>query len=223
MIHIFPYHIKEELLPGQPWQRTVWSSLSRCRGRRWPKRQATCADSSLEQETYTDCFYYLLGIICQVIGRTFTFQGTMESCPFTNIWCYICQNWRPWKSQIPWVTSIHSRTKVWEWSHGHSKIHSCQNWLQIPLYQIASGFFQQKISAIKLASSFLPYESLTKCFMVCVYDLTSAQVKVIVNFFPKGILGGSCQLDVIISPTTYVVTVMHWLTWRRPQWKCCQG
>lgn len=88
------------------------------------KRQATCADSSLEQETYTDCFYYLLGIICQVIGRTFTFQGTMESCPFTNIWCYICQNWRPWKSKIPWVTSTHSRTKVWEWSHGHSKIHS---------------------------------------------------------------------------------------------------
>ena len=109
------------------------------------------------------------------------------------------------------MSSYESRTKVLEWRDGHSKVLSCQNQLQIPLYHIANGFLEQKILAIKSASSFLPYESLIECFMACVYTiLTLTQVKIIINFFPKSIMGDSYHLHVIISPTTYFVTIMHW-------------
>ena len=39
--------------------------------------------------------------------------------------------------------------------------------------------------------------------------LTLTQVKIMINLLPKGILGDSYHLHVIISPTTYFVTIMH--------------
>lgn len=86
------------------------------------KRQTLCTDSSLEQETQAECFYYLPSTICQLIQRVFALKGTMEIIHLPNYGVTCHQDSRLWKSQLSCIISIQNRAKFWQQIHGHPKV-----------------------------------------------------------------------------------------------------
>lgn len=126
--------------------------------------------------------YSLSSIIRQVIQRSFTLQGTMERCPFTNLCCY-----------------MPSKFKAMEKAAFLSAIHSEQDNEAIVIQdsfmpKLATNFYPYQI--IFKSRKFQPQNCLLppfptshiKRYMTCVCNLTLAQVNIIINILLKGIL-----------------------------------